>query len=107
MKKTLTYAALVVILLCPLTFLAGAFAPQSLSFLDPVVCPEGYTLDRSVGAYLNEVGNEGTSVNMVCVSAGGDSVDVTPAMLGMLFGIVALAGVLFFLGNKPVRVSEN
>jgi hypothetical protein len=107
MNKVLTYAALFVILLCPIVFLAGVFAPQVLSFLDPVVCPDGYTLDKAVGTYLDEVGNEGTSVDMVCVSPAGESVDVTPAMLGILFGIVVLAGVLFFLGNKPVRVTEN
>jgi hypothetical protein len=107
MNKVLTYAALIVILLCPIVFLAGIFAPQALSFLDPVVCPDGYTLDRKVGAYLNEVGNEGTAVNMVCVEPAGDSVDVTPAMLGILGGIVVLAGVLYFLGNKPVRVTDE
>ena len=105
MNKALTYAALVVILLCPIVFLAGVFAPQALSFLDPVVCPDGYTLNRQVGTYLNEVGNEGTSVDMVCVNPAGDSVDVTPAMLGILFGIAVLAAVLYVLGNKPVRVS--
>ena len=105
MNKTLTYAALFVILLCPILFLAGVFAPQALGFLDPVVCPDGYTLDRRVGSYLNEVGNEGTAVDMVCVNAEGDSVDVTAPMLGILFGIAVVAGVLYVLGNKPVRVN--
>jgi hypothetical protein len=108
-NKALLSIGLVFVFACIFLFVAGAFFPRMIGFLDRVVCPDGMQLGNQVEQYTNETGSPGDAVNMVCVGAEGQTpVDATPRMLLILFGLAIAAGVFIvwsFGGVK--RVNEQ
>ncbi|MGH2582747.1 MAG: hypothetical protein ACRDFQ_07610 [Anaerolineales bacterium] len=95
----MTYGAIALFVLCPLTFLAGVFAPRALGFLDPLVCPEGYQLGNQSSDYVDPEGGTGVAVDIVCTGAGG-TVDATPRMLMILFSLPILGFLLYVAAGK-------
>ena len=90
--KTLLGIGLVFILACVFLFLAGAFLPRGLAFLEAVICPGGMQLSNRVGPQVDDEGNNVDSVTMVCVGAGRSPVDATPRMLLILSGLAIVGG---------------
>jgi len=89
-QKILLIFAVLSILMCPLLFIAGQFFTNSLSFLEPVICPSGLHLDQTTESISDPRGNA-TASYIVCTD-GNEQVDVTGKMLAILFG-VAIFGV--------------
>ncbi len=90
LRKILLVFSFLVILMCPLLYVAGEFFPGSLSFLEPVVCPPGMRLVQTTESISDIRGNT-TASSMICTD-GNEKVDVTGKMLIILFG-VAILGV--------------
>lgn len=82
--------ALLNILMCPMLFIAGEFFPNSLGFLEPIICPSGMHLDRTTESISDPRGNAIASFS-ICTD-GHEQVDVTGKLLVILFG-VAILGV--------------
>ncbi|MCD4753709.1 MAG: hypothetical protein K8R40_11610 [Anaerolineaceae bacterium] len=92
LRKILLIFSLLSILMCPLLYIAGEFFTNSLSFLEPVVCPSGMQLGRTTESISNPQGNA-TASYMVCTD-GNEEVNVTGKMLVILFGVAILGLVL-------------
>ena len=90
LRKILLICSFLIILMCPLLYVAGAFFTSSLSFLEPVVCPSGMHLGRTTESISDARGNV-TASYLICTD-GNEEVDVTGKMLIILFG-VAILGV--------------
>jgi hypothetical protein len=95
-NKGLLSIGMVFIFSCVFLFFAGVFFPRAIGFLDGVVCPDGMQLSNRVDQFTNEVGIPGDAVNIVCVGEGQSSIDATPRMLVILFGL-AVAAVVFIV----------
>ena len=97
--------------LCPLMFFAGMFAPRALGFLDNVICPEGAQLSNY--KHMTTVqGSQGMdtdaeATDLICVDDQGNVTDVTPQMLGILFGVAILGGGLWLSTQKLTVVRNN
>jgi hypothetical protein len=100
-SRLLILAAAILFLLCPLTFLAGTFAPRTLGFLDPLVCPDGYRLDNQTDQY-SAPGSYSVSVTMVCRSQAGRVMDATFSMLLILFALPVF-GFLCYLASAKLK----
>src|SRR5690349_18035727 len=95
-QKVVLGLAFFFLALCPLMFFAGMFAPRALGFLDTIICPEGAQLSNY--KHLTTVRASGTAnsyndaeaTDLICVDAQGNVIDVTPQMLGTLFGVAII-----------------
>jgi len=92
LRKALLILSLLSILLCPLLYIAGEFFTDSLSFLEPVLCPSGMHMKRTTESISDPRGNA-TGSYLVCTD-GSEEVDATGKMLGLLFGVAILGVVL-------------
>jgi hypothetical protein len=90
--KILLVFAVLNILVCPVLFGLGAFAPQALRFLEPALCPPGMHLDSETRSQSDLRGNV-VAVNTIC-SDGDQEVDATGKMLVILFGLPILGVIL-------------
>jgi hypothetical protein len=84
--------ALFNMLLCPVLFGLGTFAPEALSFLEPVVCPPEMHLDRVTETQTDMRGSV-TSLDAACTD-GEQKVNVTGKMALFVCGLPILGGVL-------------
>jgi hypothetical protein len=84
--------ALLNMLLCPVLFGLGTFAPEALSFLEPVVCPPEMHLDRVTETQTDMRGSI-TSLDAACTD-GEQKVDATGKMALFVCGLPILGGVL-------------
>lgn len=92
-QRLLLYVALLVILMCPLLYIAGEFFPRSLGFLEPIICPAEMHFDLVRESVSDERGNA-TASYLICTD-GQEQVDVTGKMVAILFGLGILgAGLL-------------
>lgn len=98
-SRLLILASLFLLALCPLTFLAGTFAPRTLGFLDPLVCPPGYHLDNQTDQY-SAAGSYSVSVSIVCRSQAGRVMDATFGMLLILFALPVFGFLCYLAGTK-------
>jgi hypothetical protein len=85
---------------CPLLFAAGMFAPRTLAFLDPVVCPPGMQLDNHSYSTTDMEGNDVTAVDLICTAEGQPPVDATIKMLLALFGLPVLASIILIIRSR-------
>jgi hypothetical protein len=99
-SRLFTYAAVVILLLCPVTFFAGMFAPRTLSFLDSVICPAGYELGSKTEPAIDSEGDQVMRTTTICTNSSGQSEDATPKMLAILFALPIVAVGVYFLGNR-------
>jgi hypothetical protein len=90
--KILLGIGLIFIFACIFVFSAGMFFPRALGFLDGVMCPDGMQLGNHVQQQYDNDGNLLDATSSVCVVEGQPPVDVTPAMLALLFGLAILGG---------------
>ncbi|MBN1180199.1 MAG: hypothetical protein JXD18_13390, partial [Anaerolineae bacterium] len=90
--KALLVFALLNILMCPVLFVLGAFAPQALGFLSPVLCPPGMHLDSKTRSQ-SDLRGDVVAVNTICTD-GDQEVDATGRMLVILFGLPILGVIL-------------
>src|SRR5690349_21788624 len=99
-RAGLLVIALIGFLSCPLLFAAGMFAPRTLAFLDPVVCPKGMQLDNRSYDTTDMEGNDVTAVDLICTSEGQTPVDATARMLQALFGLPILASIVLLVRSR-------
>ncbi|MCP4540544.1 MAG: hypothetical protein GY832_25690 [Chloroflexi bacterium] len=92
LRKLLLIFALLNMLLCPVLFGLGTFAPDKLSFLEPVVCPAGMHLDRVTETRTDMRGTV-TSLDAACTD-GRQKVDATNKMALFVCGLPIMGGVL-------------
>ena len=111
LKKIVLGFSIFFILLCPLLFLAGMFAPRTLSFLDPIMCPEGshisnFKHETLVPTGPNNVSNVADATDLICVNEQGEyTSDITGKMLIVLFSL-GFVGVSLWLSTQKIeRVS--
>ncbi len=92
LRKLLLVFALLNVLLCPVLFGLGTFAPEALSFLEPVVCPPGMHLDRVTETQTDMRGTV-TSLDAACTD-GQQKVDATGKMALFVCGLPVLGVIL-------------
>jgi len=94
-------------LLCPVLFGLGTFAPQALGFLEPVGCPPGMRLDR-VTETESYMGETAITLDAACAD-GRDRVDVTNRMSVFVCGLPVVGGVLFvvYVWFKPSKKEQE
>lgn len=83
------------LLVCPFMFIGAMFAPNMISFLEPVVCPDGMEMEIITEQTQDMEGDDVTMATTHCVD-GRESMDVTWKVLLIMLGFPAL-GVLVFL----------
>ncbi len=95
--KLLLIFALLNMLLCPVLFGLVLFAPDKLSFLEPVVCPTDMRLERETSTQASNMQGQGqgsvTSISVFCTD-GRQKVDVAGKMILLAVGLPILGGVL-------------
>jgi hypothetical protein len=96
---------------CPLTMVLGAFTPENLSFLEPVVCPSGMHFDQLTETQTDL---EGTVVALRAVCTDGEErVEKTGRLALFVCGSPVLVGVLLILpaffstGKKQDQATES
>lgn len=99
-SRLLTYLAVFLLVLCPVTFFAGMFAPRTLGFLDTVICPPDYELGNKTEPAIDSEGNQVMRTTLICTSASGQVEDATPKLLAILFALPVLGVVIYFVGTK-------
>ncbi len=99
-RMLLLVVALIGFLSCPLLFAAGMFAPRTLAFLDPVVCPPGMQLDNHSYDTTDMEGNDVTAVDLICTAEEQPPVDATVKMLLVLFGLPILASIVLLIRSR-------
>lgn len=102
-SRLLTYLAVFLLVLCPVTFFAGMFAPRTLGFLDSVICLPGYELGSKSEPAIDSEGDQVMRTTTICTNAAGQEEDATPKMLAILFALPVLAGVVFWVGTRTKK----
>ncbi|MBN1811199.1 MAG: hypothetical protein JXA14_05120 [Anaerolineae bacterium] len=93
-RRVIIYIVLVV-LLCPLLTVLGAFTPENLSFLEPVLCPPGMHLDKVTETQTDLRGTV-VALDAACTD-GEQKVDVTGRLALFVCGTPVLVGILLML----------
>ena len=95
LRKLIAIFVLLNLAVCPYVFVGMMFAPQAIAFLEPVVCPDGTTMDTE---YSHRRDSEGTrtSVEVICVDNQRE-VDVTWKLALIMLGFPALGVVVFLI----------
>lgn len=106
-SRLFTYLAVFLLVLCPVTFFAGMFAPRTLSFLDSVICPPGYELGNKTEPAIDSEGDQVMRTTLICTNPAGQEEDATPKLLAMLFALPVLAGVVYWLGTKTTKTNSK
>jgi hypothetical protein len=84
-----------IMLACPLLFALGAFSPENMSFLEPVLCPPGMHLDQVTESQTDLQGTV-IALNAVCTD-GEEKVNATGKLALFVCGAPILIGVLLVL----------
>jgi hypothetical protein len=93
-RRVIFYIVLIMVA-CPLLMVFGAFTPENLSFLEPIVCPPGMHLDQVTESQTDL---RGTVVALAAACTDGEQkVDVTGKMGLIMCGTPILVGVLLVL----------
>ena len=93
--RRVIYYIILVIVACPLAMVLGAFTPENLRFLEPVVCPAGMHFDRLTESQTDLRGTV-VALNAVCTD-GEQRVDATGRLALFVCGTPALIGILLVL----------
>lgn len=92
LRKLLLVVAILTILMCPLLFIGAQFFPDSLGFLEPVICPSGMHLERVTETVADDEGY--ATASFLNCTDGREEVDITGRMLIILFGVGILGVIL-------------
>lgn len=112
-ERRLIYYIVFLMVACPLMMVLGAFTPENLRFLEPVVCPPGMHFDQVTESQTDLEGTV-TALRAVCTD-GEEKVDATGKLALFVCGAPVLIGVLlvlpaFFAPGKrqdgPVELEE-
>jgi uncharacterized membrane protein YeiB len=93
--RRVIYYIVFIIVACPLAMVLGAFTPESLRFLEPVVCPPGMHFDQVTESQTDLRGTV-VALRAVCTD-GEQKVDVTGRLALFVCGAPILVGVLLVL----------
>lgn len=102
-NKGLLMIGLIFIFACIFLFVAGAFFPSTIGFLDRVVCPDGMHLSNQADEFTNQVGSPVDVINIVCTGEAQSPVSATPKMLLILFGLAISGGVLIIWSYGGIK----
>jgi hypothetical protein len=94
-SKRVIYYIIFIIVTCPLLMVFGAFTPENLRFLEPVVCPPGMHLDQVTESQTDLRGTV-VALDAVCTD-GQQKVDATGRLALFVCGAPILTGVLLVL----------
>ena len=94
-EKRVIYYIILVIVACPLAMVFGAFTPENLSFLEPVVCPPGMHFDQMTESQTDLRGTV-VALRAVCTD-GEEKVERTGRLSLFVCGSPILVGVLLVL----------
>ncbi|MBN1977211.1 MAG: hypothetical protein JW918_07395 [Anaerolineae bacterium] len=93
--RRVIYYIILVIVACPLAMVLGAFTPENLRFLEPVLCPPGMHLDRVTETQTDLRGTV-VALDAACTD-GEQRVDVTGRLALFVCGTPVLIGILLVL----------
>jgi hypothetical protein len=93
--RRVIYYIIFIMVACPLTMVLGAFTPENLRFLEPVLCPPGMHLDRVTETQTDLRGTV-VALNAACTD-GEQRVDVTGRLALFVCGLPVLIGILLVL----------
>jgi hypothetical protein len=106
-SRRVIYYIIPVMVAYPLLMVLGAFTPENLSFLEPVVCPPGMHLDRVTETQTDL---RGTVVRLNAACTGGEQrVDATGRLTLFVCGTPVLIGILLVLPAflTPAKKKES
>ena len=94
-ERRVIYYIVFIMVACPLTMVLGAFTPENLRFLEPVVCPPGMHFDQVTESQTDL---EGTVVALRAVCTDGEEkVEATGRLALFVCGAPVLVGILLVL----------
>jgi hypothetical protein len=94
-SRRVIYYIILVIVAYPLLMILGAFTPENLGFLEPVLCPPGMHLDRVTETQADL---RGTVVRLDAACTNGEQrVDATGRLALFVCGTPILVGILLVL----------
>jgi hypothetical protein len=94
-ERRVIYYVVFIMVACPLSFALGAFTPENLRFLEPVVCPAGMHFDQVTESQTDLRGTV-TALRAVCTD-GEQEVGATGKLALFVCGTPVLVGVLLVL----------
>jgi hypothetical protein len=95
-RKIVLLLAILFLMMCPVLFISVQFFPGVVSFLEPVLCPEGTHLASEIEEQEDLRGNITASYS-VCVGENQETVDVTGKMLLILACLPTLGVILLVI----------
>ena len=101
-SRRLIFYITFIMVACPLAFVFGAFTPENLGFLEPVLCPSDMHLDQVTETQTDLRGTV-VALDAICTD-GRQEVDVTGRLALFVCGLPILVGVLLVL---PVFFSPS
>jgi hypothetical protein len=104
-RKLIIIFVLLSLAVCPYVFVGIMFAPQAISFLEPVVCPDDMTMEMESSQRRDSEGTH-TSVEVICVDNQRD-VDVTWKLALIMLGFPALGVIVFFIMPSSSEEQEK
>jgi hypothetical protein len=94
-ERRVVYYIVFMMVACPLTMVLGAFTPENLGFLEPLVCPAGMYFDQMTEAQTDL---DGTVVALRAMCTDGEErVERTGRLAMFVCGTPVLVGVLLVL----------
>jgi hypothetical protein len=93
--RRVIYYIVFIMVACPLTMVLGAFTPENLSFLEPVVCPSGMHFDQMTESQTDLRGTV-VALKAVCTD-GEERVERTGMLALFVCGSPILIGILLVL----------
>jgi hypothetical protein len=103
--RRVIYYIVFLMVACPLAMVLGAFTPENLSFLEPVVCPPGMYFDQVTESQTDLEGTV-TALRAVCTD-GEEKVESTGRLVLFVCGAPILVGVLLVLPAFLPSKKEN
>jgi len=94
-SRRVIYYIIFIMVACPLTMVLGAFTPENLSFLEPVVCPPGMHFDQMTESQTDLRGTV-VALRAVCTD-GEEKVERTGRLALFVCGAPVLIGILLVL----------
>jgi hypothetical protein len=93
--RRVIYYIVLIMVACPLAMVLGAFTPENLRFLEPVVCPPGMHFDQVTESQTDLRGTV-VALDAVCTD-GEQKVDATGRLALFVCGTPVLIGILLVL----------
>ena len=94
-ERRVIYYIVFIMVACPLTMVLGAFTPENLSFLEPIVCPPGMHFDQMTESQTDLRGTV-VALRAMCTD-GEERVERTGRLSLFVCGSPILVGILLVL----------